>query len=95
LGYLVWRVNQPETTDQQEVKQLNLVTLLVVINLILENWTRKPYNQSMKNISDSSKEDQSKGYSIPSKITIPAGVSGEIVLYYKSIDNESGSLAIV
>ena len=93
LGYLVWRVNQPETTAPTESEAAQPCDPPCGNKPDLANWARKPYNQSMKNISDSSKEDQAKGYSIPSKITIPAGVSGEIVLYYKSIDSESGSLA--
>jgi hypothetical protein len=93
LGYLVWRVNQPETTAPTESEAAQPCDPPCGNKPDLANWARKPYNQSMKNISDSSKEDQAKGYSIPSKITIPAGVSGEIVLYYKSIDGESGSLA--
>jgi len=93
LGYLVWRVNQPETTAPTESEAAQPCDPPCGNKPDLANWARKPYNQSMKNISDSSKEDQAKGYSIPSSITIPAGVSGEIVLYYKSIDSESGSLA--
>ncbi len=93
LGYLVWRVNQPETTAPTESEAAQDCNPPCGNKPDLANWARKPYHQSMKNISDSSKEDQAKGYSIPSSITIPAGVSGEIVLYYKSIDSESGSLA--
>ena len=93
LGYLVWRVNQPETTAPTESEAAQPCDPPCGNKPDLANWARKPYHQSMKNISDSSKEDQAKGYSIPSSITIPAGVSGEIVLYYKSIDSESGSLA--
>jgi hypothetical protein len=43
----------------------------------------------MVGISGWAAEDQAKGYSIPSSITIPAGVSGEIVLYYKSVDGSA------
>jgi len=93
LGYLVWRVNQPETTAPTGSEAAQDCNPPCGNKPDLANWARKPYHQSMKNISDSSKEDQAKGYSIPSSITIPAGVSGEIVLYYKSIDSESGSLA--
>jgi len=93
LGYLVWRVNQPETTAPTESEAAQPCDPPCGNKPDLANWARKPYHQSMKNISDSSKEDQAKGYSIPSSITIPTGVSGEIVLYYKSIDSESGSLA--
>ena len=93
LGYLVWRVNQPETTAPTGSEAAQPCNPPCGNKPDLANWAKKPYNQSMKNISDSSKEDQEKGYSIPSKITIPAGVSGEIVLYYKSIDGENGSLA--
>lgn len=94
LGYLVWRVNQEETTaptgsEAAETSQDCNPPCGTKPNLA--NWSRKPYHQSMKNISDSSKEDQEKGYSIPSSITIPTGVKGEIVLYYKSL--ESGLLA--
>jgi len=91
LGYLVWRVNQPETTAPTGSEAAQPCNPPCGNKPDLANWAKKPYNQSMKNISDSSKEDQEKGYSIPSKITIPAGVSGEIVLYYKSIDG--GNLA--
>ena len=55
----------------------------------LSNWPGKPYNQCMVGISGWAAEDQAKGYSIPSSITIPAGVSGEIVLYYKSVDGSA------
>ena len=87
LGYLVWRVNQPETTAPTESEAAQPCDPPCGNKPDLANWARKPYNQSMKNISDSSKEDQAKGYSIPSRITIPADVSGEVVLYYKSIDD--------
>jgi len=55
----------------------------------LSNWPGKPYKQCMVGISGWAAEDQAKGYSIPSSITIPAGVSGEIVLYYKSVDGSA------
>ena len=92
-GYLLWRVNQQKTvapTDSEASDQTQECHWCGggcgQKPEELATWEHKPYNQSMKDISDSSKEDIGKGYSIPSVVTIPEGVKGEIVLYYKSLD---------
>lgn len=90
-GYLLWRVNQQKTvapTDSEASEQAQPCNPPCGNKPDLANWARKPYNQSMKNMSDASRGDGAAGFSIPSRVTIPAGVKGEIVLYYKSLEGD-------
>ncbi len=93
-GYLLWRVNQQKTVAPTESEASDLTQECRWCEggcgqkprEELATWAHKPYNQSMKSISDSSREDVGERYSIPSVVTIPEGVKGKIVLYYKSLD---------
>jgi len=95
-GYLLWRTNQEETvapTESEASDQTNECHwceggcgVRPIAELKAWRDSGQPYNQSMKDRSDSSKGDVDAGYSIPSVVTIPEGVQGEMILYYKSLD---------
>ena len=85
LIYLIWRVNQESTVAPTDTDAAVECNPPCGNKPDLAGWGKK-YNQSIKNMSDSSKGDQDAGYSIPSKIVIPAGTKGEIMLYYKSLE---------
>lgn len=94
-SYLLWRVNQQKTvapTDSEASEQAQPCNPPCGNKPDLANWARKPYNQSMKEMSDSSRDDGKNGYSIPSEVVFPKDLKGEIVLYYKSLEDDMRGL---